>query len=56
MTNDVDRFAMVSVFINWIWSAPILTLVVSGILFVRVGWTPLLGVAVIVAVVPIQCE
>lgn len=47
---------MVSVFINWIWSAPLLVLVISWILYDRVGWPPLIGVAIILIVVPVQCE
>lgn len=56
MTNDVARFDMVSVFANWVWSAPLLTAVVSGILYARVGWPPLIGIGIILAVVPLQSE
>lgn len=56
MSNDVSRFDMASVFLNWVWSAPILTLVISWILYERVGWAPLIGVGIILVVVPMQCK
>lgn len=56
MSNDVARFDMVSVFIHWVWSAPLLTLVIAWILYERVGLAPLIGVGIILVVVPMQCE
>lgn len=56
MSNDVSRFQMASVFVNWFWSAPLLTFAIGCILYTRVGWTPLIGVGVIVLVVPLQCK
>lgn len=56
MSNDVSRFDTVSVFIHWVWSAPLLTVVIAWILYDRVGWAPLIGVGIILIVVPLQCE
>lgn len=56
MSNDVSRFDMVSVFINWIWSAPLLTLAIAGILYQRIGWPPLVGIGIIAIVTPLQCK
>ena len=56
MSNDVARFDMMAVFLNWIWSAPLLTVVISWILYEAVGWSSLVGVGVLLLVVPLQCK
>lgn len=56
MSSDVSRFDMVSVFINWVWSAPILTVTIAVILYRKVGWEPLIGIVLLVAVIPLQSE
>lgn len=56
MSNDVARFEMVAVFVHWVWSAPLLILVIAWILYERMSWPPLIGVGIILIVVPLQCK
>lgn len=56
LSNDVNRFDIVSMFIHSMWTAPLMALVVGYLLFIEVGWAGMIGIAIVFVVVPIQCE
>ncbi|XP_014467791.1 PREDICTED: multidrug resistance-associated protein 4-like [Dinoponera quadriceps] len=54
VANDVNRFELVSVTIQYMWAAPLSSLIVAYILYLEVGYPGLIGIGVIFTVVPIQ--
>lgn len=54
VANDVNRFDLVSIFIHYMWSAPLSALIVAYILYQEIGYAGLIGIAAIFVVVPIQ--
>lgn len=56
LSNDVNRFDIVSLFLNAMWTAPLMALIVGYLLWVEVGWAGMIGIAVVFVVVPIQSK
>lgn len=56
MSNDVNRFDILSYLLCYMWSAPIVTIIVLVLLWHEVGWAGPIGMGVIFVVTPIQCE
>lgn len=56
LSNDVSRFEMFILFLNFLWTAPVLTLIVAVLLWFETGMAGLIGIGVIFVVVPIQSE
>lgn len=56
LSNDVNRFDLVSVFIHSMWAAPLFAIIVGYLLVVEVGYAGLVGILAVFLVVPIQCE
>lgn len=56
LSNDVSRFDWVTLFMNILWSAPLLVLIVGGLLFQEFGWAGLIGIFVVCTVAPIQSK
>jgi len=56
VANDVNRFDLVSVFIHYMWSAPLASIVIAYILYHEVGYAGLIGITAVLVVVPLQCE
>lgn len=56
LSNDVNRFDIVSLFLNAMWTAPLLALISGYLLWVEVGWAGMIGIAVVFVVVPIQSK
>ncbi|XP_058822716.1 ATP-binding cassette sub-family C member 4-like [Topomyia yanbarensis] len=54
LSNDVNRFDIVSVFLHSMWSAPLLTIIVGVLLYLEIGVAGLIGMIVIFIVTPIQ--
>ncbi|XP_062560530.1 ATP-binding cassette sub-family C member 4-like [Armigeres subalbatus] len=54
LSNDVNRFDIVSVFLHSMWSAPLLSIVVGVLLYIEIGVAGLIGMIVIFIVTPIQ--
>ncbi|XP_055636392.1 ATP-binding cassette sub-family C member 4-like [Toxorhynchites rutilus septentrionalis] len=54
LSNDVNRFDIVSVFLHSMWSAPLLTFIVGVLLYLEIGVAGLIGMIVIFIVTPIQ--
>lgn len=56
LSNDVNRFDLVSVFIHSMWSAPLFAIVVGYLLYQEVEWAGFVGILAVFLVVPIQCK
>lgn len=56
LSNDVNRFDIVTIFIHSMWSAPALAFIVGYILWLEAGWAGLIGMVIVFIVVPIQSE
>uniref|UniRef100_A0A2M3ZKJ0 Putative abc transporter n=1 Tax=Anopheles braziliensis TaxID=58242 RepID=A0A2M3ZKJ0_9DIPT len=54
LSNDVNRFDIVSVFLHSMWSAPLLAIIIGVLLYAEIGVAGLLGMIVIAIVTPIQ--
>ncbi|XP_058446019.1 ATP-binding cassette sub-family C member 4-like [Malaya genurostris] len=54
LSNDVNRFDIVSVFLHSMWSAPLLTIIIGVLLYLEIGLAGLIGMIVIFIVTPIQ--
>ncbi|XP_058822724.1 ATP-binding cassette sub-family C member 4-like isoform X2 [Topomyia yanbarensis] len=54
MSNDVNRFDIVAYLVCYMWSAPLLTIVVVILLWYEVGWAGPLGMVVIFATSLVQ--
>ena len=56
LSNDVNRFDIVSMFLNAMWTAPLMAMIVGYMLWVEVRWAGMVGIAIVFIVVPIQSE
>lgn len=56
LSNDVNRFDLVSVVFHYMWVAPLLSIVIGWLLYREVGWAGFVGMAVVFLVVPLQCK
>uniref|UniRef100_A0A182K842 Uncharacterized protein n=1 Tax=Anopheles christyi TaxID=43041 RepID=A0A182K842_9DIPT len=54
LSNDVNRFDIVSVFLHSMWSAPLLAIIIGVLLYIEIGVAGLIGMIVIFIVTPIQ--
>lgn len=54
LSNDVSRFDIVTIFLNSMWSAPLLTIIVGIFLWREVQWAGIVGILIVFIVVPIQ--
>lgn len=52
LSNDVNRFDWATFFMNTLWTAPLLTLIVGGLMWNEVGPAGLVGIFVVFCVVP----
>lgn len=56
LSNDVNRFDVVVVFVHQLWIGPLETIVVSYLMYRKVGWSAVIGVAFLLMFVPLQSE
>lgn len=56
LSNDVNRFDFVSLFLNAMWTAPLATLIIGTLLWHEIGIAGLIGIGVVFIVVPIQSK
>lgn len=54
LSNDVNRFDIVSLFLNAMWTSPLLALIVSYLLWIEIEWAGVIGILIVFIVVPIQ--
>lgn len=54
LSNDVYRFDAMSMFLNAMWTAPLLVILVGYLLWIEVQWAGMFGLLVVFIIVPIQ--
>lgn len=56
LSNDVNRFDIVSIVINAMWAAPLMTFIAGILLWQEVQWAGMFGLAIVFIVVPLQSK
>lgn len=56
ISNDVHRFDNVIIFGNSLWSAPLMTIIITCFLWHQARWAGMIGIAVLLFVVSFQCK
>lgn len=56
LSNDVSRFDMMTLLLNTLWTAPVLSIIVTILLWREIGGAGLAGIFVILIVVIIQSK
>ncbi|XP_046426437.1 probable multidrug resistance-associated protein lethal(2)03659 isoform X1 [Neodiprion fabricii] len=54
LSNDVNRFDVAIVFLNYIWIAPLETIIISYFMWAEVGVSAIIGVATLLMFIPLQ--
>lgn len=54
LSNDVNRFDTVVIFLNYLWIGPLQTILVTYFLWQEIGVSSIIGVAILLMVIPIQ--
>lgn len=54
LSNDVYRFDAMSMFLNAMWTAPLLVITVGYLLWLEVQWAGMFGLIIVFIIVPIQ--
>lgn len=54
LSNDVYRFDTMSMFVNAMWTAPLLVFTVGYLLWIEIRMAGLLGLLIVFIIVPIQ--
>lgn len=55
LSNDVNRFDLISVLLHYMWSAPLMAIIITYILWQEARWAGMIGLAVVFTIVTIQC-
>lgn len=56
LSNDVNRFDLVTLFIHYMWVAPLMCIIIAYMLWLEVQWAGIIGLGIIFIVVPLQCK
>lgn len=54
LSNDVNRFDTMVIFLNYIWLGPLQTIVVTYFLWQVIGVSSIIGVAILLMIIPLQ--
>jgi len=54
LSNDVNRFDSVVIFLNYLWIGPVQTILVTYFLWREIGVSSIIGVAILLIAIPIQ--
>lgn len=56
LSNDVNRFDVGIIFVHQLWVAPLETIIVTVLMYQKVGWAAVIGVAFLLMFVPLQSK
>lgn len=56
LSNDVSRFDYASMFLNAIWESPIITIMITSLVWLEIGVVGIIGVLTVLSVVPFMSE
>ncbi|XP_063913516.1 probable multidrug resistance-associated protein lethal(2)03659 [Zophobas morio] len=54
LSNDVNRFDMCVTHMHYLWLTPILTIIVMYLLYTTLGFSALIGIAILLSFIPLQ--
>ncbi|XP_014720342.2 ATP-binding cassette sub-family C member 4 [Equus asinus] len=54
LSNDVNKFDQVTIFLHFLWAGPLQAIAVTGLLWMEIGISCLAGMAVLVILLPLQ--
>lgn len=54
LSNDVGRFDIALAFINYFWIGPFQTIIVTYLLWQKIGVSSLFGIAILICFIPLQ--
>ncbi|XP_046392416.1 ATP-binding cassette sub-family C member 4-like [Ischnura elegans] len=54
LSNDVNRFDIVFMFLHYLWIGPIETAIITYLLYTEIGISAILGIAALLTIIPIQ--
>lgn len=53
LSNDVSRFDWTSYYLNYLWTGPLITLIIGCLMWIEIGFVGFFGILVIFTTVPI---
>lgn len=56
LSNDVNRFDVISVVMHSWWTSPLMTICATYILWTEIQWAGMIGIAIVFVIVPIQSK
>lgn len=56
ISNDVNRFDLITILLHYMWSAPLITAVVGYFLWLETRWAGMIGIAVVFTILIVQCK
>ncbi|KAG4076114.1 hypothetical protein HA402_011460 [Bradysia odoriphaga] len=54
LSNDVNRFDLISVLLHFMWSAPLMAIIITYILWREARWAGMIGLAIVFFIVTLQ--
>lgn len=54
LSNDVNRFDSVVIFLNYLWMGPLQTIVIMYFLWQEIGAVSIVGVGLLILIIPFQ--
>nr|XP_020740072.1 multidrug resistance-associated protein 4 isoform X2 [Odocoileus virginianus texanus] len=54
LSNDVNKFDQVTIFLHFLWAGPLQAIVVTALLWMEIGISCLAGMAVLIVLLPLQ--
>lgn len=56
LSTDVNRFDLISILVHYMWSAPLMTVIIVYFLWLEAKWAGMIGIGVVFFIVTIQCK
>lgn len=56
VASDVNRFNLIFLFLHYMWSAPLSSIIILSLLYSEIGWSALIGIVLMFLDVPFQSK
>lgn len=54
LSNDVNRFDIAPMFLHFLWIGPLETILCAGLMYTDMGWSVIIGIAILLLTIPLQ--